>query len=46
MFEVVFLNEQGNRVTKVFYNERQAWIFITKAKKSRRITLVSWNKVY
>lgn len=45
MYEVVFLNESGTRVTKVFYDERSAWIFINKAKRSSRITLVSWSKV-
>ena len=42
MYKVVFINERGARVSKVFTSEYECRKFVNKARYSKRIRLVSY----
>ena len=46
MYEVVCINEKGERFKKEFYSEFLFNKFLNRAKRSKKITVVSYGKVY
>ena len=46
MYKVVFINERGAHVTKVFDSEYLCRQFVNKAKHSKRIRLISYPNFY
>lgn len=45
MYEVVMLNEKGTRFTKGFSSEFLYNKFLNKAKRSKKITILSYGKI-
>lgn len=46
MYEIVMINEQGKRFTKTFNSEYLYRQFLNKAKRSKKLTVVSYGKAY
>lgn len=45
MYTVRFINERGQTVTKVFSSAYQCRMFINKARRSKRISLISYPHI-
>lgn len=45
MYEVIMLNEVGEKFTKTFSSEFLFNKFLNKAKRSKKITILSYGKV-
>lgn len=45
MYEVVMLNEKGERFTRGFSSEYLYNKFLNKAKRSKKITILSYGKM-
>lgn len=45
MYEVVLLNEKGERFTKTFNSEYMFRNFLNKAKRSKTLTIVSYGRI-
>lgn len=45
MYEVVLLNEKGERFTKTFNSEYLYRQFLNKAKRSKTLTIVSYGRI-
>lgn len=45
MYEIIMINENGEKFNKVFYSEYQFNIFLNKAKHSKKITILSYGKI-
>ena len=46
MYEVILLNEKGQRFTKTFESEYLLRKFLYKVKYTTKLTLLSWYKKY
>ena len=46
MYEITMINEQGNRFTKYFNSEYLYRQFLNKAKRSKKLIVVSYGKAY
>ena len=46
MYEVVLLNENGQKFSKEFNSEYLFNKFLNKAKRSKKLTIVSYGKKY
>lgn len=44
-YEVILLNEAGEKFTKVFNSEYLFNKFLNKAKRSKKITILSYGKI-
>lgn len=45
MYEVVLLNEKGERFTKTFNSEYMFRNFLNKAKRSKKMIIVSYGRI-
>lgn len=45
MYEVVLLNEKGERFTKTFNSEYMFRNFLNKAKRSKKLMVVSYGRI-
>lgn len=46
MYEIMLLNEYGEKFSKVFDSEYKYNKFLEKVKYSKRLTILSYGKVY
>lgn len=46
MYEIVLINEKGQRFTKEFYSEFLFKKFLNRAKRSKKLTIVSYGRKY
>lgn len=46
MYEVVLINEKGQKFTKQFYSEFLFNKFLNRAKRSKKLTIVSYGRIY
>lgn len=46
MYEVVLINEKGQKFIKEFYSEFLFNKFLNKAKRSKKLTVVSYGRKY
>lgn len=46
MYEVVLINEKGEKFAKQFYSEFLFNKFLNRAKRSKKLTIVSYGKIY
>lgn len=46
MYEITLINEKGQKFTKVFYSEFIFRKFLNRAKRSKKLTVVSYGKSY
>lgn len=46
MYEVTLLNEKGQRFTKEFYSYYLYNKFLNRAKRSKKLTILSYGKKY
>ena len=46
MYEVVLLNENGQKFSKEFNSEYLFNKFLNKAKRSKKLTIISYGKKY
>lgn len=46
MYEVVLINEKGQKFTREFYNEYLFRKFLNRAKRSKKLTVVSYGRKY
>lgn len=46
MYEVVLINEKGQKFTKEFDSEYLFKKFLNKAKRSKKLTIVSYGRLY
>lgn len=44
MYEIILINENGNRFTKTFNSEFQYNKFLNKARHSKKLIVVSYGK--
>lgn len=45
MYEVILLNEKGERFKKEFYSEFLFKKFLNRAKRSKKLTILSYSKI-
>ena len=46
MYEIVMLNEKGEKFSKTFTSEYMYNKFLQKVKRSKKLTLLSWGRVW
>lgn len=46
MYEIVLINEKGQKFTKEFYSEFLFRKFLNRAKRSKKLTVVSYGRKY
>lgn len=46
MYEVVLINEKGQKFTKEFYSKFLFRKFLNRAKRSKKLTVVSYGRKY
>lgn len=46
MYEVVLINDKGERFTKTFNSEYLYRQFLNKAKRSKKLTVASYGRIY
>ena len=46
MYEIVLLNEKGQKFTKQFYSEFLFNKFLNRAKRSKKLTIISYGRLY
>ena len=46
MYEIVLINEKGQRFTKEFYSEFLFKKFLNRDKRSKKLTIVSYGRKY
>lgn len=46
MYEIVLINEKGQRFTKEFCSEFLFRKFLNRAKRSKKLTIVSYGRKY
>ena len=46
MYEVVVINEKGQKCTREFYSEYLFRKFLNRAKRSKKLTVVSYGRKY
>lgn len=46
MYEIVLINEKGQKFTKQFNSEYLFNKFLNKAKHSKKLTIVSYGRLY
>ena len=46
MYEIILLNEKGQKFTKEFYSEFLFRKFLNRAKRSKNLTVVSYGRKY
>lgn len=46
MYEIILLNEKGEKFKKEFYSEFLFRKFLNRAKRSKKLTVVSYGRKY
>ncbi len=46
MYEITMLNENGEKFSKTFTSEYQYNKFLQKVKRSKKLTLLSYGRIY
>lgn len=46
MYEIVLINEKGQKFTKEFYSEFLFNKFLIRAKRSKKLTVVAYGRKY
>lgn len=46
MYEIILLNEKGQKFTKQFYSEFLFNKFLNRAKRSKKLTIISYGRLY